>query len=624
MKNQEQLWKAMDSLRAIDYVKYVNEILTFTFVRYLEDKESKSYWSEINPDEDINKQLDSMFNQIEQDHEDLNGLFTQIPLQKLKPEEYKIIRYSINQMDIKKESAPSIFQFLLYALSDAGGRSFGHHTTPESINKLFSEVLDVKNGNVYDGTVGSGQLLIEIGKKAREKQDIKLWGQEIHQATAGIAKMNMIINDFTHEIAVGDVLVDPKFTDNNKLKTFDYVAMEFPFSVNWKGLGKDVIEYDKYGRFEYGIPPKSKGDMLFIQHAIASLNSNGKGVLLSTPGTLFWGGSNQKIRQNLIDYDLIEAVILLPGNLLNGTSIPTSVLIINKNKPESRKEKIQLINAEEIIGSIKSRRGRSIEVEDKKIQKIIEIYRNFSEEKNISVILDNKEIEDANLSFSNYSQFIDVDSILGKVEVNRKQFEKKFQDIARLTNLGKIYRGVSTTTEAVETSQECYIIQPSDIQNNELRVSDLKKVFLDSEQIKDYLVKEGDIALTSRGKSIKVVSIPKTDEKIVLSQNMIGFRPDVEEVDSNYLQMYLTSPIGMAYLSTNQSSAIMTTLNIKDLETVPVPMIDLSEQKSIGEMKKMSDKKLRDTVKKAEEAYKEKQKEIYSKAGFDTVFQLTK
>lgn len=619
----ENLWAAMDSLRAIDYTRYMNEILTLTFVRYLEAKENRSYCPDINPDKDINKELKTMFEKIEEDNPNLNGLFSQIQLLELTSEEFNVIRYSINQLNINEGNSSDIFNMLLSSLIEASGRYGSIYNTPNSINDLFAEILDVEKGDIYDGTVGSGQLLIQIGKKAKGEQgSVKLWGQDINSASAAIARINMIINNFTHEIAVGNSLSDPKFTENNKLNTFDYVVMDFPISVDWRGIDKDLIQYDKYGRFPYGIPPKTKADMLFVQHAVSSLNPNGKAALLTGQGILFWGGSNQKIRQKLIDSDFIEAVILLPGNLLQRTAIPTSILIFNKNKKQNRKGKIQIINAEEIINSTRTRRGRSVELDSKEIQRIKEIYSNFSEEKNISIILDNEDIEDANLTFLNYSQFVEVESILGIIEVNKKHFERNFQDRVNLADLGELYRGIAPTTKISDSNEECYIIQPSDIKNSELQVSELKKISLDSTQSKEYLVNEGDIVLTSRGKSIKVATIPKTDKKIVLSQNMIGFRPEVDKIDSDFLQMYLTSPIGMAYLSTNQSSATTTTLNRRDLETIPVPIMDRSDQRLIGEMKKRSDQKLRKSIKEAENAYKEKQKELYSQIRFDEAFEI--
>jgi len=248
-------------------------------------------------------------------------------------------------------------------------------------------------------------------------KNVSLNGQEINLSTWAICKMNMLFHDATGaEIKKGDTIREPKHTNGGVLKTFDVVLANPPFSLkNW---GEEEAKGDAYGRFVYGIPPKSYGDLAFVEHMIASLNSKGRMGTVVPHGVLFRGGAEGKIRKGILDKntDLIEAIIGLPQNIFYGTGIPAALLIINKDKAENRKGKILFIDASS--GFIKD--GNKNKLRDADIEKIIETFDSFEPVEKYAEVVLLKTIEenDYNLNISRYvdtseeEEEIDIDLVL--------------------------------------------------------------------------------------------------------------------------------------------------------------------------------------------------------------------
>jgi type I restriction enzyme M protein len=160
-----------------------------------------------------------------------------------------------------------------------------------------------------------------------------------------MCKMNMVLHglqDF--RIEYGDILSNPNLVEGGKLKTYDRVLANFPFSMDWDNK---IAARDPYNRFKFGIPPeKDKADFAFIQHMFSSLNKNGQAAIICSQGVLFRGNEEEKIRKNMISQDIIEGIIALPPKLFYGKGIPGCVLILNRNKPESRRKKVIFIHAQ--------------------------------------------------------------------------------------------------------------------------------------------------------------------------------------------------------------------------------------------------------------------------------------
>lgn len=298
------------------------------------------------------------------------------------------------------------YEYLIKRFADEnkGGTTAGQFYTPQEVVDIIVRYLKPKKGEtLYDPTCGSGGFLINAAKYVKRntgsQKNIRLFGQEDVWNTWAIANINMILHGLDASIKKGDTLKEPKFTEIENdlaIKTFDLVMANFPFSQeNWwkngeperdkngkaitKKDGSPKLKYpgkeefnDPYDRFKYGIPPFSNGDFAFIQHIVASMNEQGKAGVVCPQGVLFRGqpekteeedSQNRKaddeylIRRGFLQgpvnkdgefvsaINIIDAIVVLPSNLFYGTTIPGSILILNKNKPEERKDKVLMVYA---------------------------------------------------------------------------------------------------------------------------------------------------------------------------------------------------------------------------------------------------------------------------------------
>ena len=238
------------------------------------------------------------------------------------------------------------YEYLMRHFATESGKSKGQFYTPAEVSRIMAQVLGIHNAQttndttVYDPTCGSGSLLLKIGDEAKRGKGVKvtLYGQEKDNATAGLARMNMILHDYaTAEVKQGNTLANPLFKDAEALKTFDYVVANPPFSdKRWStGLTPDA---DPYGRFDgYGIPPGKQGDYAYLLHILRSLKSTGKGAVILPHGVLFRGNAEGAIRKNLIQRGVIKAIIGLPANLFYGTGIPACIIVLDKEGATARK-----------------------------------------------------------------------------------------------------------------------------------------------------------------------------------------------------------------------------------------------------------------------------------------------
>jgi len=346
-----------------------------------------------------------------------------------------------------KDILGNAYEYLIKKFADQGGTKGGEFYTPEQVVKTLVGIVKPKEGeSIYDPTTGSGGMLIHsthyIEEHGGNPKNVSLNGQEINLSTWAICKMNMLFHDATGaDIKKGDTIREPKHTNGGVLKTFDVVLANPPFSLkNW---GEEEAKGDAYGRFVYGIPPKSYGDLAFVEHMIASLNSKGRMGTVVPHGVLFRGGAEGKIRKGILDKntDLIEAIIGLPQNIFYGTGIPAALLIINKDKAENRKGKILFIDASS--GFIKD--GNKNKLRDADIEKIIETFDNFEPVEKYAEVVDLKTIEenDYNLNISRYVDTseeeieIDIDLVLEDIrELKMKIVENEEKLNGYLEELG--------------------------------------------------------------------------------------------------------------------------------------------------------------------------------------------
>ncbi len=232
------------------------------------------------------------------------------------------------------------YEYLIKLFAAGGGQKAGEFYTPPEVSDLIAELLAPQEGDtICDPACGSGSLLMKCGRKIKDRFNSKkyaLYGQEAIGSTWSLAKMNMFLHgEDNHKIEWGDTIRNPKLLDKSGgLMHFDIVTANPPFSLDkW---GHDEADHDPFGRFRRGIPPKTKGDYAFILHMIETMKPvTGRMGVVVPHGVLFRGSSEGKIRKQLIEENLLDAVIGLPEKLFYGTGIPAAILIFKKNKADN-------------------------------------------------------------------------------------------------------------------------------------------------------------------------------------------------------------------------------------------------------------------------------------------------
>ena len=299
------------------------------------------------------------------------------------------------------------YEYLMRNFATESGKSKGQFYTPAEVSRVMAKVVGVncshtlQEPTIYDPTCGSGSLLLKAADEASAR-NIAIFGQEMDNATWGLARMNMILHGHpTADLWRGNTLAAPHFKSaDGGLKTFDFAVANPPFSSKaWSnGLNPDN---DEFHRFEYGIPPAKNGDYAFLLHLIRSLKSKGKGAIILPHGVLFRGNKEADIRRNLIQRGLIKGIIGLPANLFFGTGIPACILVIDKENAHARTG-IFMIDASR--GFIKDGNKNRLRAQD--IHKIVDVFNRQIEQPRYSRMVPVAEIaspaNDYNLNIPRY------------------------------------------------------------------------------------------------------------------------------------------------------------------------------------------------------------------------------
>ncbi len=234
------------------------------------------------------------------------------------------------------------YEYLMRHFATESGKSKGQFYTPAEVSRVIAQVIGISPGNTrasttaYDPTCGSGSLLLKVAAQAGKH--ITLEGQEKDVTTAGLARMNMILHDFpTASILPGDTLAAPKFrTDDGRLRTYDYVVANPPFSDKSWSTGLTPAD-DPFQRFVWGVPPAKQGDYAYLLHIIRSMKSTGKAACILPHGVLFRGNAEGGIRRQLVQSGILKGIIGLPANLFYGTGIPACILVLDKENAAARR-----------------------------------------------------------------------------------------------------------------------------------------------------------------------------------------------------------------------------------------------------------------------------------------------
>ncbi len=308
--------------------------------------------------ENIGERIDDVCRIIERENPDLDGVLTntkyndkrKYPDDKLRALISHFNSPRLRNEDLEREDIfGDAYEYLLAEFADETKKKGGEFFTPREIVRLLVNLVEPAEGmKICDPTCGSGGMLIEsrkyVERTGGKPRNLVLEGQESNYGNLAMCKMNMVLHNIVDfKIEYGDVLTNPRLVEGGKLKKYDRVLANFPFSMNWDNR---AASKDPYDRYEFGIPPgQDKADFAFIQHMYSCLNEKGQAAIVCSQGVLFRGNEEARIRENMIKQDIIEGIIALPPKLFYGTGIPGCVLILNRTKIPKRKNKIIFIYA---------------------------------------------------------------------------------------------------------------------------------------------------------------------------------------------------------------------------------------------------------------------------------------
>lgn len=298
------------------------------------------------------------------------------------------------------------YEYLIKKFADITNKKAGEFYTPRSIVSLLVRILDpVPGETVYDPACGTGGMLIESRYHIQDKSDEnaclgKIFGQEKNLTTSAIARMNLYLHgadDFY--IYRGDTLRNPAFISHDKLRAFDCVISNPPFSLqNW---GEDIWTGDRYGRDFWGVPPASSGDFAWIEHMVKSMKPrSGRMAVVLPQGVLFRAAKEGKLRALMLESDLLDTVIGLGPNLFYGTGLSACVLVLRMSKSKERKGKVLIVDASSIY-----KKGRAQnELLPEHVDEIHELILQYKDRDGLCRIVSNDEIasHDNNLNISRY------------------------------------------------------------------------------------------------------------------------------------------------------------------------------------------------------------------------------
>lgn len=271
-------------------------------------------------------------------------------------------------------------------------------------------------------------------------KNLGLFGQEKNLGTWALSKMNLLLHNLPGaRIEKGDTIREPRLIERGELMLFDRVIANPPFSLDdW---GREVAENDSYGRFRFGVPPKTKGDLAFVQHMISTTNKTGMVGVVMPHGVLFRGAAEGEIRKGILQEDLVEAVVGLPTTLFYGTGIPAAVLVLNRDKKPTRRKKVMFIEA-----SREFREGSAQNhLRDEDVKKIAATFHAFKDVEKYARVVPVDEIEknDFNLNISRYVETaeavekVDVGQAIAKLrELEQKRSEAEARMNGYLKELG--------------------------------------------------------------------------------------------------------------------------------------------------------------------------------------------
>jgi len=474
------LWKAADILRgSLDAQEYRQPVMTILFLKRLNDtfeenvekliKQGNSQkkaeqkfrhkfyvpetarWNVLSDaPSNLGEIIDNVCRKLEKEVPKLEGVLTNTKYndkKKYPDDKLRKLIAHFNELSLKNQNLEKAdifgdaYEYLLETFADETKKKGGEFFTPREIVQLLVNITKPKEGmKISDPTCGSGGMLVLSRKYVKDHggniENLVLDGQESNYGNFGMCKMNLVLHGMENfRIEYGDSLSDPKLVESGALKKYDKVLANFPFSMDWDN---STASKDPYNRFAYGIAPaKDKADYAFILHMLSSLNEKGQACIICSQGVLFRGGEEGKIRKNMIvgstennlQGDVIEGIIALPQKMFWGTSIPACIVVLNKNKPAKRKNKIIFIYGGKDFEEGKNRN----KLREQDIEKIVSAFDKFEDIDKYCHIAEQDELEENEFNL-NVPRYVDISEPEEEIDIQEtidelKNLEKEKEKI---------------------------------------------------------------------------------------------------------------------------------------------------------------------------------------------------
>ena len=415
-----------ESLEKLGYFLKPSELFSEVAKRGNSDKEGENNF--------ILEDLAKILTNIEQStmgtasEDDFDNLFEDLDLtstklgrtESAKNELISKVLFHLDQIDFRIEDTEAdvlgdAYEYLIGQFASGAGKKAGEFYTPQEVSIILAKIVTTgktKLKSAYDPTCGSASLLLRLSK---ESEVSDFYGQEMNRTTYNLARMNMILHGVHYrqfDIKQDDTLEHPQHLHLR----FEAIVANPPFSANWSAspLFMSDDRFSQYGK----LAPSSKADFAFVQHMIYQLADNGTMAIVLPHGALFRGGAELQIRRYLIeDRNYLDAVIGLPANIFYGTSIPTCMLVFKKCRENPND--VLFIDASQYFDKVKTQNV----LREQHIDKIVEAYRNRSEELKFSKIATLTTIaeNDYNLNIPRYvdtfeaEDCIDIDLLASEI-----------------------------------------------------------------------------------------------------------------------------------------------------------------------------------------------------------------
>ena len=320
--------------------------------------------------------------------------------------------------DSENDAFGDAYEYLMGMYAANAGKSGGEYYTPQEVSELLAKIaMDGRDAEqirtVYDPACGSGSLLLKVKRELGKNSDgLRFVGQEINMILHGVP-----VDDFS--IAHGDTLIDPKHrggVGGDFEEPFGAIVSNPPYSTKWKGDDDPTLIHDDRYAPAAVLAPKSKADLAFTMHMLASLDEVGTAAIVEFPGVLYRGGAERKIREYLLKQNVVDAVIQLPANLFYGTTIATCILVLKKGRRKDHS--VLFVDASQLFdkGTNQNILGKAHR------EKILDVLAAREEREHFSALVPVEKLleQEANLAVSSWVEPEDTRERVDIVELNSR------------------------------------------------------------------------------------------------------------------------------------------------------------------------------------------------------------